>query len=248
MIRAFASRTTVSPAKSSLSTTFDPPPSTTGSILSARNASSVATTCSVDVHVISRCATGPTAGWSAPGPAVRALDHSARVWRNRSRPGNGSLTSYAAFIRHVRRPRQLRRSGPSRFADERYWQARLADSGADDAIPWMPCRSVPTGAIAVATTQMLRRDRLPGIVTQFHRGDLLIGRQENWTPVDGRKATAQVSGNIEGAPVTLAGDAVMSSDDDAVAHLSFRGTAVEVRVPWWAARSRASSAPSWWNC
>ena len=115
------------------------------------------------------------------------------------------------------------------FADERYWQARLADSGADDAT-LDALQISPDGAIAVATTQVLRRDRLPGIVTQFHRGDLLIGRQENWTPVDGRKATAQVSGNIEGAPVTLAGDAVMSSDDDAVAHLSFRGT-VEVRVP-----------------
>ncbi len=115
------------------------------------------------------------------------------------------------------------------FADERYWQARLADSGADDAT--LDALEIgPGGAITVATTQVLRRDRLPGIVTQFHRGDLRIGRRENWSPVDGQKATAQVSGDIEGAPVTLDGDAVMTSNGVAAARLAFRGT-VEVRVP-----------------
>ena len=115
------------------------------------------------------------------------------------------------------------------FADERYWQARLADSGADDAI-LEALEISPDGAIAVTTTQVLRRDRLPGIVTQFHRGDLRIGRRENWSPVDGRRATAQVSGDIEGAPVTLGGDAVMTPNGAAAAHLVFHGT-VEVRVP-----------------
>ena len=39
------------------------------------------------------------------------------------------------------------------------------------------------GSIDVVTTQVLRADRLPGIVTQFHRGDLSIQREEKWSPV-----------------------------------------------------------------
>ena len=77
---------------------------------------------------------------------------------------------------------------------------------------------------------MLRRDRLPGIVTQFHRGDLRIGRREIWTPVDGDKATAQVTGDISGAPVTLGGDAALTARGARRRTLIFHGT-VEVRVP-----------------
>ncbi len=114
------------------------------------------------------------------------------------------------------------------FADERYWQARLADSGADDAT--LDALDVgPGGTITVATTQVLRHDRLPGIVTQFHRGDLRIGRREQWTPVADQRATAQVSGDIHGAPVTLGGDAALTQKDDLTC-LTFRGS-VEVRVP-----------------
>lgn len=118
------------------------------------------------------------------------------------------------------------------FADERYWQARLADSGADDAT--LDALEVgPDGSVAVATTQTLHRDRLPGLVTQFHRGDLCITRRENWGPVRGQKANAQVSGNIQGAPVTLGGNAVLIGKSGAAggsAHLTFHGS-VEVRVP-----------------
>jgi Protein of unknown function (DUF2505) len=114
------------------------------------------------------------------------------------------------------------------FADEQYWLARLADSGADDAtLDSMDLR--PDGGIAVATTQVLRRDRLPGIVTQFHKGDLRIGRREIWSPVDGDKSTAHVTGDISGAPVTLGGDAALTAKGDG-ARLAFHGT-VEVRVP-----------------
>ena len=49
------------------------------------------------------------------------------------------------------------------------------------------------------------RDRLPGIVTQFHPGDLAIVREETWSPVSDGKATATVTGAIPGAPVTLSG-------------------------------------------
>lgn len=115
------------------------------------------------------------------------------------------------------------------FADERYWRARLADSGADDAT--LDALDIgPDGTITVATTQILHQDRLPGIVTQFHRGDLRIGRREQWTPVLAEKANAQVSGDIHGAPVTLGGDAALTPRGADAAHLAFHGS-VEVRIP-----------------
>ena len=96
------------------------------------------------------------------------------------------------------------------FADKTYWQARLADSGADDAT--LDGLDVgPDGSIDVSTTQALRRDRLPGIATQFHKGDLHIVRREQWGPVTAATATAGISGDIPGAPVTLAGSAVLSA-------------------------------------
>ena len=50
--------------------------------------------------------------------------------------------------------------------DERYWLARLTDSGADDySLDSMVVDE--RGGIGVVTTQTLRSDRLPGMVTQF---------------------------------------------------------------------------------
>ena len=75
------------------------------------------------------------------------------------------------------------------FGDEQYWLTRLADSGVDDA----SLDSMQIGAdggIAVATTQVLRSDRLPGVVAQFHKGDLRIERRETWSPVTGGQASA----------------------------------------------------------
>ena len=84
------------------------------------------------------------------------------------------------------------------FGDQNYWLERLADSGADTAT--LDSMEVDGNGIDVVTTQVLRRDRLPGVVQQFHPGDLSIVREEVWTPVDGDKATATVTGSIPGAP------------------------------------------------
>ncbi len=55
------------------------------------------------------------------------------------------------------------------FSDQTYWLERLADSGADRAT--LDSMTVTDdGGIDVVTTQVLRRDRLPGVVTQFHPG------------------------------------------------------------------------------
>lgn len=112
--------------------------------------------------------------------------------------------------------------------DEQYWLARLADSGADHAT-LDSIRLTPDGGVHVTTTQVLRVDRLPAVVTQFHRGDLEIRRVESWTGLADGKADATVSGGIRGAPVTLTGSALLSPSD-VRAHLAFRAT-VEVRIP-----------------
>jgi hypothetical protein len=118
----------------------------------------------------------------------------------------------------------------SAFADEQYWLARLADSGADDAT--LDVLRVGTdGTIAVSTTQVLRADRLPGVVTQLHRGDLRIERHETWQPVAAGRAPATLQADIPGAPVKVNGDAVLRrSDADAGSRMEVR-VSVEVRIP-----------------
>ena len=115
------------------------------------------------------------------------------------------------------------------FSDQTYWLQRLADSGADKAtLDSMKVGS--DGGIDVVTTQVLRRDRLPGIVTQFHPGDLAIVREEVWSPVSDGSASATVTGDIPGAPVSLTGTAVLEPTDNGGSRLQFTVT-VEVRIP-----------------
>lgn len=115
----------------------------------------------------------------------------------------------------------------SAFSDQDYWRERLADSGADKAT--LDSMTTDGGGVDVVTTQVLRRDRLPGVVTQFHPGDLAIVREEVWTPVREGIASATVTGSIPGAPVSLSGTAVLAPND-AGSRLTFTAT-VEVRIP-----------------
>jgi hypothetical protein len=94
------------------------------------------------------------------------------------------------------------------FRDRNYWLARLADSGAD--IATLDAMTVGAdGSVEVATTQVLHRDRLPALATQFHRGDVHIVRTEAWSPVSGGEAHAEVTGSIPGAPASLRGKAAL---------------------------------------
>lgn len=114
------------------------------------------------------------------------------------------------------------------FGDQSYWLERLAESGADEAT----LDSITSGAdggVDVVTTQTMRADRLPGVVAQFHRGDLSFVREEVWTPVRDGKATATVKGTIPGAPATLSGTVVLSPTGSG-SRLEFTAT-VEVRIP-----------------
>jgi hypothetical protein len=127
-------------------------------------------------------------------------------------------TDYRAGVEQVHRT----------FADERYWRARLAGSGADEAT--LDRLDVGAdGSVEVVTTEVLRSDRLPGLVTQFHRGDLAITREESWSALTESQATAEVTGSIAGAPVDLAGTAELTGSES-LARLAFRAS-VEVRVP-----------------
>jgi Protein of unknown function (DUF2505) len=115
------------------------------------------------------------------------------------------------------------------FCDEQYWLERLADSGADDYS--LDSMTVDANGIDVVTTQTLRVDRLPGVVTQFHRGDLSIVREEQWSPIRDGQATATIKGSIRDAPATVTGTAVLTpAESDGVSRLEFKAT-VEVRVP-----------------
>jgi Protein of unknown function (DUF2505) len=120
------------------------------------------------------------------------------------------------------------------FSDEEYWLARLADSGADDTTldsMQLGGLSGTDGSIDVITTQVLRSDRLPGLITQFHRGDLRIRREEKWEPVTNGSATAAITGSILDAPASLTGTAVLEPvAETGGARMKLRAT-VEVRIP-----------------
>jgi Protein of unknown function (DUF2505) len=131
-------------------------------------------------------------------------------------------TDYGATVEEVFRA----------FSEEQYWLARLADSGADDTTLDSMQLGGPSGddgTIDVVTTQVLRADRLPGIVTQFHRGDLRIRREERWEPITDGTATATLTGSILDSPASLTGTATLEQVDGG-ARLKVRAT-VEVRIP-----------------
>jgi hypothetical protein len=120
------------------------------------------------------------------------------------------------------------------FSEEEYWLARLADSGADNATLDSMQVGGPSGkdgSIDVITTQVLRSDRLPAVITQFHRGDLRIRREERWEPITNGSATANVTGSILDSPASLSGTAVLEPvTETGGARMKLRAT-VQVNIP-----------------
>lgn len=114
------------------------------------------------------------------------------------------------------------------FADERYWLARLADSGADTAT-LNSMRIGPDGGVDVTTTQGIHRHKLPALAAQFHPGDLEMSRNERWHPIRDGKTRAEISGRVVGAPAKLSGNAVLEPAGTGAA-LRFTVT-VQVDVP-----------------
>jgi hypothetical protein len=103
------------------------------------------------------------------------------------------------------------------FCDRQYWTARLAASGVDD---WT------LNSFQVGDDGGLD---VPGVVQQFHHGDLEIRRAETWTALSEGTARASVAGSIARAPVAVNGEASLSAVDGR-ARLVFQA-AVEVRIP-----------------
>ncbi|MDY6999609.1 MAG: DUF2505 domain-containing protein [Actinomycetota bacterium] len=116
------------------------------------------------------------------------------------------------------------------FSDEQYWLVRLTESGADEStLDEMVIGA--DGSIRVKSTQTMRSQNLPGLVTQFHRGDLSFVREEIWTPVAGGRATGAVTGSIPGAPVSLTGDLALTPAEAGSGSRLSAATSVEVRIP-----------------
>ena len=114
------------------------------------------------------------------------------------------------------------------FSAGDYWLSRLADSGAD--IATLDSMTVGSdGTVSVTTTQAVRSDRLPALITQFHPGDLEIVRNETWGPIGAGVAHGKVAGTVTGAPASLAGTAVLEPTDSG-SRLTFTVT-VEVYIP-----------------
>ena len=116
------------------------------------------------------------------------------------------------------------------FTHEDYWRTRLAESGVDVAT----LESMRVGdddTVEVVTLQVIRSDKLPGMVTQLHSGDLCIRRRETWGPVAEGAAQGTVAGSIVDAPVNLTGEASLTPiTETGGSRLVFRAT-VQVRVP-----------------
>jgi Protein of unknown function (DUF2505) len=120
------------------------------------------------------------------------------------------------------------------FADKHYWLARLTDSGVDEtALESMRIggQSGTDGTIEVVTLQVIHSHRLPGLITQLHRGDLAVRRAETWGPITDGTATASLAGEIVGAPATLSGAAALSpAAGSGGSRVDFQ-VSVQVRVP-----------------
>jgi hypothetical protein len=120
------------------------------------------------------------------------------------------------------------------YSAQEYWLARLAASGVDDAkLESMRIGgdSGNDGTIDVVTLQVIDRHKLPALITQIHRGDLCIKREETWGPVSGGVAMATVAGSIVGAPANVSGTAELSPKaTSGGSRLECRIT-VHVRVP-----------------
>ena len=116
------------------------------------------------------------------------------------------------------------------FREERYWLARLTESGAD-AYSLDRLILGDDCDIDIVTTQKILASRLPGVVQQFHRGDLTLIREEVWSPIRDNQAAATVKLRIKDAPAHLHGSATLAPANPGTAsRLDFNAT-VEVNIP-----------------
>ncbi|HTX95196.1 MAG TPA: DUF2505 domain-containing protein [Mycobacterium sp.] len=116
------------------------------------------------------------------------------------------------------------------FGQESFWLAWLVKGDVDDA-SLDSIRVGPDGAIEVSSTQSVRRDQLPGIVAQLHKGQVQIKRQESWAPITNGHATGAIVGTVPGAPISLSGTGVLAPNPDGQGAQLKSQITIEVRVP-----------------
>jgi Protein of unknown function (DUF2505) len=113
------------------------------------------------------------------------------------------------------------------FGDENYWLARFAAFGTSTTLDSLTVDGA--GTTAVRTTQDLRRDALPMLVSRFYPGDLKIHSTETWTPIGRCQVRGEVRIAVAGAPGSGRGEGLLAPGATG-SQLSFHGTVV-FRVP-----------------
>jgi Protein of unknown function (DUF2505) len=114
------------------------------------------------------------------------------------------------------------------FADEEYWQARLA--AFDSGTATLDSLTVAAdGVVTVVLTVSLFASRLPKVVTALARGDLAMTRTETWHPVGDGQAHGEIEVAVPGELVSAIGEVVLASAASG-SRLKF-STAVQVNVP-----------------
>jgi hypothetical protein len=120
------------------------------------------------------------------------------------------------------------------FSERDYWLGRLQNSAVDESkLESMRVggESGNDGTIDVVTLQVVHSQNLPGLITQLHRGDLRVRREEKWGPTSDGVATASWAGSILDAPVNVSGTAELSPIPETHgSRLTCRLT-VHVRIP-----------------
>jgi hypothetical protein len=116
----------------------------------------------------------------------------------------------------------------SAFGNQDYWRARLA-AFSDGTAALGAFNVDPSGTVSVVIRLSLLRDRLPKFITQLHRGDLEMVRNERWSPIGGGRVRGEVSVAIPGAPLSVLGDAVLAPVRNG-SQLNYN-TTVAVKVP-----------------
>jgi Protein of unknown function (DUF2505) len=114
------------------------------------------------------------------------------------------------------------------FADEDYWQARLA--AFDSGTATLDHLTVePGGCVTAALTVSLFSNRLPKVVTALAPGDLEMARTETWRPASDGQARGTIEVTVPGAPVSAVGKVTLVPVGSG-ARLDF-STIVQVNIP-----------------
>lgn len=89
----------------------------------------------------------------------------------------------------------------SAFGNEDYWRARLVVGDGTAELKSLAVDGDGTVRVTVAAT--LVRNRLPKLITPFHRADLEVVQNEKWSWIDRGRLRGEVS--VAAAPIPVSG-------------------------------------------